>query len=241
MSSTIVAHNPKFAAQFVTRDQLALIPAPQRLGRFHAPVPHHELVRAILDVAGSRGLQLTNERYAVGSKGHSIFGVLDFGEQGERATSLGFRNSTDQSLALQGVAGTHVFVCDNLAFAGDFKTWERRNTSGIRLYDVIRNGFDMFGEQTERFERAVARLQASDVTDFQARSRMFEVFAAGVLPVHLLKDANANYFAPTPDMTDCTPRNLWGVHNALTRAARTLAPSSLMERTTELGRVFGLN
>lgn len=241
MSSNIVAHNPKFAAQFQTREQIAALPMPVSMGKYHQPIHHNALIGTILDVADRRGHKLIREKYAVGSEGHSLFAVLDFeGLNSDRAMSLGFRSSTNQSLALQGVAGSHVFVCDNLALSGDFVTWARKSTVNLDLYGLVNNGFDMFSQQTQILDGAIKQLEAATISDDDAKRQMWDIFADDILPHRLLGPASINYFKPEETWTDCTPRTRWGVYNALTRAARVLAPMTLAEVTPRLGKVFGL-
>jgi uncharacterized protein DUF932 len=241
MSSNLVAHNPRFNAQLLTRAQLAAIPAPEPMGRWHRPVPHHQLVDTVLSEATDRGLTLIREKYAVGAAGHALFGILDFAhpvDGEERAMSLGFRNSTDQSLSLQAVAGSHVFVCDNLALSGDFETWARKNTTGLDLWQLVHDGFAKFADQVATFEGQVARLKGAPIADNAARALMWEVFSRGLLPARFVEQADTNYFEPEDAWTDCHPRTEWGVYNALTRVARNLAPTRVLDATTELGRVF---
>src|SRR4029077_10355795 len=181
--STLIAHSPKFQSKLVTLGQLAALPPPVALGSRHKPVPHHELVGTILEVADKAGLKVSREQYALGKGGAALFGVLDFeGDNAERSTSLGFRNSTNQDMALRAVAGSHVFVCDNLALSGEFESWSRMNTTGLNLASVITEGFAKFQKQSEDFDASVKRLSEVAVSDDEAKARMWDVFSKGILP-----------------------------------------------------------
>jgi hypothetical protein len=75
-----------------------------------------------------------------------MFGVwhLVHGLTQERGLSLGFRNSMDKSMVVGIVSGTKVFVCDNLAFSGDYLTFHK-HTSGLtdkRLYDMAQTAVE---------------------------------------------------------------------------------------------------
>lgn len=240
-NATLITHNPKFNAQLVTIAQLGNLPMPQAMGPRHRPVPHFHLVRAVLHATAKFDLEVTRQQFALSESTHAIFGVLDFKSQhSDRSSSLGFRNSTDQTLAMGAVAGSHVFVCDNLALSGEFSTWAHKNTSGVRLQAIVDAGFEKFVIQAGEFDRSVARLQAATITDGEAKSKMWDVFAGGVLPARLVDDADRNYFRPDAEWTDCAPRSLWGVHNALTRAIRTLSPTRQIAASTDIGRIFGI-
>jgi hypothetical protein len=231
-TATLVTHNPKFNAQLVTLSQLGNLPMPQAMGPRHRPVAHFHLVEAVLEAAERFDLVVTRQQFALSESTHAIFGVLDFTSQhSDRSTSLGFRNSTDQTLAMGAVAGSHVFVCD---------TWSHKNTTGVRLQSLVYAGFEKFVIQAKNFDRSVERLQASTITDGEAKAKMWDVFAGGVLPARLVDDADRNYFRPDAEWTDCAPRSLWGVHNALTRAIRALSPTRQIEASTDIGRIFGI-
>jgi hypothetical protein len=50
-----------------------------------------------------------------------VFGVLDLETEMEGCRfSIGLRNSHDKSMRLAMTCGYRVFVCSNMAFAGDF-------------------------------------------------------------------------------------------------------------------------
>jgi hypothetical protein len=93
--------------------------------------------------------------------GAALFGILDLVPtqvgllvpQEARILSLGFRNATDQSLAIQGVAGAHVMVCDNLTLSGETFAFKRKNTTGLDLGDAIATGFDRFLQHARILER----------------------------------------------------------------------------------------
>src|SRR4051794_1682347 len=102
------------------RPALALVPTPPGTAT-HRPVPHIEVVNALVETLGFRHISVINEEYAVDRTGAKMFGVmeLDQGMEGARF-ALGLRNSHDKSFRLSICVGYRVFVCDNLAFHGDY-------------------------------------------------------------------------------------------------------------------------
>jgi hypothetical protein len=237
-------------SHLVPFNDLVNLPEPRQLGAVHQPIPHNLLARALRVEAAERGYQVTREQFAVASGGEKLFGVIDLMPEGvvsaevvaaeDRGLSLGFRNSTNSTLALKMVAGSRVFVCDNLVMSGDLIAVLRRNTVGLDLEDALRAGFDKFLQHATSLDRHVARLQAQTILDLEAKARIFDVFAARVVPVHLFDEVNRYYFAPADEMTDCQPRTLWGLHNAFTRAMKTLPPARTFAATVALGRQFGM-
>jgi hypothetical protein len=135
----------------VTTSDLASLPAPQSLGRWHRPVPHSEVLSELMQGITRHGWTPGAIRLGTSAKGQRLFGTIDLqsgdgviglsemlrltrsrierlenrvshrespapghGWGPDMEATLGFRSSTDQSLALTAVAGAHVFVCDNL-------------------------------------------------------------------------------------------------------------------------------
>lgn len=257
---SLISHRKN--SRIVTAAELATLPEPQQRGPQHQPVPHHLLVAALRVEAMERGYEVRREQLALGMNGSALFGVMDLmppgvvvAEErrsmdtnlpagvvvsGDRGMSIGFRNSINSTLAIKMVAGTRVFVCDNLALSGDLIALQRRNTKGLDLEDALKAGFDKFLVHATTLDIHIARLQAAAISDMAAKAKAFEVFAARVVPVHLFDDVEANYFRPTDEMTDCQPRTEWGLHNAFTRALKQLGPTRAFASNVALGRMFGM-
>src|SRR5947207_2420388 len=104
----------------ISRDQLALIQAPQAMGR-HKPVPHIDIVKALIETLGFRHLSVVKEEYAVSKDGLRMFGVMDLNTTFNGCRfSIGLRNGNDKSMRLALTVGYRVMVCMNMAFKGDF-------------------------------------------------------------------------------------------------------------------------
>lgn len=245
-TGTLMVHNPKFEAKLTNLPALRALPQPPALGPMHKPVPHAVLVEAIEAEADQRGFAVEREQLALARDGHALFGVLDLApkhgllKREDRGVAFGFRNSTDASIAVQGVAGSHVFVCDNLTLSGSVFAFKRKNTTGLDLGDAVARGFDKFLQQTEVLDAEIVELEETPLNDTQAKELAYEVFAERIVPVRLLDDVNRFYFDPQPEMTDCMPRSKWGLYNAFTRAMRDLSPQRLFGASVALGKFFRL-
>jgi|GEM_PF-3629955 len=99
------------------RTELAQIPVPQAT-RTHRPVPHHEIVEALVETLSFRHIGVVNDECAVSADGMKMFGVLDLETQMERCCrfAIGIRNSHDRTLRLTLCCGVRVFVCWNNQF-----------------------------------------------------------------------------------------------------------------------------
>lgn len=250
MASTLCVHSGKVQAHHVTYDVLAALPEPAILGPYHKPVPHHVLIDGFRREAQAWNLTITREQFALGAKDAALFGVMDFAvaseaylvpvESGPSGLSLGFRSANDLSLAIRAVAGARVFVCDNLALSGDMFAISRKHTQGLDLAAAITAGFDKFMGQAVNLAKQIASLNTRDLTDDEAKVAIFELFAQAVLPVKLFADVNTFYFEQSDERPDCLPRTAWGLHNAVTRAIKSLKPVPAFQRTVAVGKFFGL-
>ena len=104
----------------LTREQLSRVPTPQGTAT-HKPIPHIEVAEKLIEALSFRQIGVVREEYAVSADGMKMFGVMDLssGFQGCRF-AIGLRNSHDKSFRLSCTVGLRVFVCENLAFHGEY-------------------------------------------------------------------------------------------------------------------------
>lgn len=104
----------------ITREELKVIQTPPG-SPTHQPIPHSEIVGALVETLSFRQISVMREEYAVSGDGMKLFGVLDLETTFDGCRfSVGVRNSNDKSMRLALTVGYRVFVCDNMAFHGDF-------------------------------------------------------------------------------------------------------------------------
>jgi hypothetical protein len=110
------------------RQNLLGLPTPEPT-HTHKPIAHAALV-GVIEAVGYRSLQVFEDQYAVSPDGMRMFGVLalNIEENGVRV-SIGVRNSHEKSCSAGITIGYGVFICDNLAFHGDFQTLTRKHTA----------------------------------------------------------------------------------------------------------------
>jgi hypothetical protein len=206
------------------------------------PIAHGDLLTAIERQLLVRGVTIRHERFAVQREGARLFAVLDLSLEAtaECCAALGIRTSNDQTMALEIAVGVKVFVCDNLAFSGDLIALRRKHTARFDLNADISRAVDRYQEYLVAFQRGVAAVQATPLTDPEAKALICDAFRREILPLRCFKRVAETYFNPRPEMTDVHPRTLWGLHNAFSRAMRELAPAPAFQATIELGKFFGL-
>lgn len=235
--SKLIAH---VDTERVTREQIAKVATPESTATFKA-VPHIELIESLEKELKARGIEITREQYAMRGDGSRIFGTLDLnlnGVTGSQA-SMGLRTANDKTMALKIVAGLRVFVCDNLALLGDFIALSRKHTSGLNLQDELTGAVDKYLDHYGRLKQEVSTLKSTELTDDQAKVRIYDVFDTRKLPLRLLPAVAHEYFEPVHD--EFKPRTAWSLHNAFTEAVKVMPLTTRLAATSTIGRQFGLN
>jgi len=228
----------------VTASDLASLPAPQSLGRWHRPVPHSEVLSQLMQGVTRHGWTPGAIRLGTSAKGQRLFGTIDLqtrsnGWGPDMEATLGFRSSTDQSLALTAVAGAHVFVCDNLCLSGDEILFSRKSTLHLTLPDQIDHGLAEFRRKDATLQEGVARLKDTHLgTGTSAKAAVYDLYERKVLPTRTFQAVSDAYFAPPTTWTDCQGSTLWALENACTRATKRLTAQSKFEAENRVGRHF---
>lgn len=175
---TFIAH---CGSNKITRDELALVPTPPATAT-HQPVPHHRIVEALLETLGFRHLNVVRDEYAVSRDGMKMFGVLDLeAEWSGVRFSIGVRNANDKSMRLALTVGYRIFVCDNMAFSGDFTPVLHKHTRRFDLVDVISVGVDKIQRNFEPMKVQINAWQTRLLDDRDAKLLLYDAFIEGKL------------------------------------------------------------
>ncbi|MEJ7860910.1 MAG: hypothetical protein WKF90_04650 [Pyrinomonadaceae bacterium] len=232
-SSTLVAH---CGARKVTREELMDIFVPG-VTRTHQPLSHYEIVEVLSEALSFRYLKVIRDEYAVSADGMKMFGVMDLNYEFSGCRfSIGLRNSNDKSMRLALTAGYRVFVCDNMAFSGDFTPMFHKHTRNLELKDSISIAVDRIHRGFEPLKAQVEAMHEQGLTDEEVKLIIYRAFLdkqiRGV-PRHLLPQVHDLYF--TPQHESFLPRNLWSLSNAFTSVFKKLTPVKQFEVTAKLG------
>jgi hypothetical protein len=228
----LLAHR---GAQLVGRQELLALETPDATPT-HRPIPHATVVQALIETLGFRRLTVVHDQYAVTPDGMRMFGVLALDVEGSGVRlAIGVRNSHDKSCALGLTVGYKVFVCDNLAFHGDFAPVMRKHTTRVTIEDVMALAVDRMQRHFEPMQRQIDAWRGFELPDDRARLIIYRAFIEDALPVakHLAKVVHQHYFQPTYE--EFQPRTLWSLSNAFTSAFKELDPIPAFHATAKLG------
>src|SRR2546422_1039413 len=218
----------------ITRDELAIIPTPEGTQTYQ-PLSHRHIVDALLETLMFRHISVVRDEYAVSQDGMRMFGVLDLETTFEGCRfSIGVRNSNDKSMRLAMTVGYRVFVCDNMAFHGDFTPVLAKHTKRFSLVDAVSVGVDRMQRSFEPMQREVEEWKGSRIDDEAAKLVIYRAFVEGDLeaPKHLARRVHDLYFNPT--IEEFAPRTRWSLGNAFTSAFKGLDPIPQFRATAKL-------
>src|SRR5712671_7712550 len=111
--ATLIAH---CGTAKVSREELKMIAAPEGTKTFK-PIPHSEVVDALVEALGFRYISVVRDEYAVSPDGMRMFGVLDLETAFDGCRfAIGIRNANDKSLRLALTCGYRLCLRQNHVF-----------------------------------------------------------------------------------------------------------------------------
>ena len=231
--SVLIAH---IDTSKITRQDLALLPTPAGT-ETHQVIPHIDVVNAIVECLGFRHIAVHRDEYAVSRDGNKMFGLMELDQTFAGCRfALGLRNSHDKSMRLALTVGYRVFVCDNMAFNGDFSPLLAKHTKNFQLNRSLSAGVDDMQRNFEPMVKAVELWRGSQISDVTAKTVIYRAFVEGALdaPRHLDRRVHELYFNPSHE--EFAPRTMWSLSNAFTSAFKELAPISQFWATARLAK-----
>jgi hypothetical protein len=225
-------------ASKLLRPELAQILPPEPTDTFK-PIGHADLVNQIIEGLSFRHINVVRDEYAVSEDGMKLFGIMDLeaGMDGARF-SLGLRNANDKSMRLGLTVGYRVFVCDNMAFHGDFTPVLAKHSKHFVLADAIDIGLGRMQRNFDPMRKQIDGWKQYQLTDGTAKNIIYDAYLDDelALPRHLLRPIHEAYF--NPQYQDFAPRTLWSLTNAFTTALKLLDPVPQFKATARLGQFF---
>jgi hypothetical protein len=224
--------------QVVERKDLDLIPLPEATESY-TPVSHLNFLETLEAELAERQVSIVRETYALKQEGRQLFGVLDLSTvapTGDFRSVIGFRNSYDKTWAAGLVAGSRVFVCDNLAFSGEMVMLNKKHTKNLSMNREIPGAVNRWEDHFGLLCGLTDHMKGVNLIDVQAKEILIDTFLGGGLPIKILPAVAKEYFEPT--YADFEARTAWSLYNAYTHAAKEI--KSEHSRTAFLANVTRL-
>ncbi|MCC6350228.1 MAG: DUF932 domain-containing protein [Candidatus Eisenbacteria bacterium] len=235
MSSSLTVHRGGWAA---TRGDLASVEVPEPTESY-VPVPYGRLVEEVHLHLPRIGLAVVDERYALARHGNQMFGVLTCrnGNASDWGLAVGLRSSYDRSLSVQLVAGSRVFVCDNLAFHGETKVSRKHTANVFRdLPSLIYDMLTSVSAMKENLAAEIEQMKRRTLTVALSHHLMVLALRSGALPASQLPKVIENF--DDLDNPEFEPRSAWALFNAFTATIASRHPRQQMEGTLRLTKAF---
>lgn len=205
-------------AEQVERDDQLLTMVPESLGNRHAPFAYSDFISEVEHSFNSMSLQIVQAQFGVLKDGSRFFGLMEL-QNGFNADDysivVGLRASHDQSLAAGIVAGSGVFVCDNLSFSGEVKINTRQTLN------VMERMPELVYEATTKVKGLIqfqhARFDAYKSTDLKARAgdaMITELVRRGAINPSQTQRVIEEWDQPSHE--EFSEHNVWRLHNAVT-------------------------
>ena len=125
--------------------------------------------------------------------------------------SIGIRNAHDKSMRLAMVVGVRVFVCENMAFSGDFQPVLAKHSKNFSLQNALSIGVDQMQRNFDGMRTQVEAWRQAQLSDVAAKLLIYRAFIESDLevPKHLARPVHDLYFSPQHD--EFQPRTLWSL------------------------------
>jgi hypothetical protein len=193
-------------------------------------------VDTLVEILSHRHIGVVGEEFAVSMDAMEMFGVLDLeaGFEGCRF-AIGIRNANNKRFRLACTVGLRVFVCDNLAFRGDYSPVLAKHSKRFSLEDALSIGVDRMQRNFEPMRRQVEGWRSQQLSAEVAKLTIYRAFIEGHLevPKHLGRRVHELYFNPQHE--EFRPRTMWSLSNAFTSAFKDLDPIPQFKATAKLG------
>lgn len=236
-NATLTLHNGGFTTSYA---DLHTIPDAPRLGPDHYPVKHTDLIDAIIEGMGRFGWtpNIKDAKFGTNTSHSKFWGIIPVHDltHPDWQTTIGLRNSTDQTFAMSGLAGSRVFICDNGVFRAEYR-FNRKNTRNAwrdlpRQVDRFLNKVAIHDKQTNE---DITLMQGREITGnerdhFIVESLRRNVFPATCVPTLLREIDNPSH--------ECfSDESLWSLHNHYTEILKTRSPERMMQGSLKLSRM----
>lgn len=226
--------------EVVSRGELLAVPTPRGTRTWY-PLSHGTILHEVESQLRSTGFRLTSETHALSHDGARYFGVLAVTLPGRPENDFGWvvglRNSHDQTYPAGLVAGTRVFVCDNLAFSGEVRISRKHTRYAERdLRHLTARAVGQLGQRFVALDRRIELYKEHAINDARAHDMVIRaVDAAAITPAQI---PDVLSWWRQPEHKDFAARTAWSLFNAFTEVHKTVNPHTALRRGEALHGLF---
>jgi Domain of unknown function (DUF932) len=244
-------------AAAVDRSSVAAVPTPEPT-KSHMPIAHLTLVEQIEGALSERDLRVVSEAHALTKDGARYFGLMQIARGSasdewsslvpaptadgfvdwsppDHAFILGLRNTHDYSFAASLVAGSGVFVCDNLSFSGEVKVSRKHTTHIVRdLPALVGKAIGLLAEKWVSQEKRFEAYRSTGLSNVEAHDLLIQALDARAITGQQIPHVLREWRTPRhPEFAEAG-KTCWRLLNACTEVCKGTNLFALPARTTRL-------
>lgn len=225
----------------VSEDQMRSVATPEATETF-TPVPHGLLLDTVVEACAAANLTVVDSAHALAREGSRYFGFLQVTNcQADQdwGLALGLRNTHDQSYAASICVGSHVFVCDNLAFSGEV-VLGRKHTRHVQrdLPALVTQAMGAVMDHRGVMEARLTTYKSTEVSEDEARACMVRALEAQVITATRLPKVLEDWRHPRHPEHEAAGRTAWRLMQAFTEHLKGVRPQDLPKRGSRLHGVL---
>ena len=227
--------------QVIERDALFGIETPHPTETWF-PLPHRHLVEEVESQLTDAGFNLLCSTHAISHDGNRYFGIIEVSPRGDIVQNghgwvVGLRNSHDKTFPAGIVAGTRVFVCDNLSFSGLIQIRRKHTRFAVRdLRQLTARAVGQLGEQLVGMEARITAYRNLRLTDSRAHDLVIRATDCRAITPSQIPEVLAQW--RNSAHAEFAPRNGWSLWNACTEAFKSVNPHTAIARCEALHGLF---
>lgn len=219
-------------------EELQAVRTPPPQGRWH-PTSHIAVLTAVKETLLGAAYTIKSEKYALARNDARFFGVLNLDTPLARGTglSVGVRNSVDKSFPIGMACGSHVFVCDNLAFRAELLVRRKHTLNGLKAFgSAIGAAVASLASFKEAECLRIKSMAEMELSPSQASHIILSAFRKGIISSVQIAKVCEEY--ENPQYADFEPRTAFSLFNAFTEV---LKPQALTAPNRFVGQTIRLN
>jgi hypothetical protein len=227
-------------AQTVTREDLLAVPTPRGTRTWY-PLSHSTILGEVETQLESSGFTIFEETHALSHEGARYFGVMSVSlpnrGQADFGWIVGIRNSHDMTYPAGLVAGTRVFVCDNLCFSGEVRISRKHTRFAERdLRHLTARAVGQLGDKFRGLDQRVIAYKEERITNTRAHDIIIRAVDCAAITPAQIPDVLMQWRKPEHESFE--PRNAWSLFNAFTEVHKAVNPHTALRRGEALHGLF---
>jgi hypothetical protein len=224
----------------VTREELLAVSTPPATASWF-PLPHIDLLTEVEEQLTGSGFEVESSTHALSHGDARYFGVIQVRLPGTQATDygwiVGLRNSHDKTYPAGLVAGTRVFVCDNLAFTGEVQLTRKHTRHAARdLRHLTARAVGKLGDRFELLDRRVTAYREDKMPSGAAHDLIVRAVDCKVITTSQIPNVLREWRKPR--FEEFRPRTAWSLFNAFTEVLKHSNPHTAIPRGEALHGLF---